>query len=92
MFYQNSISAYLIKTVKVSLPRLLQDHATFLQQVIADVPSDRIAFEVKIDVHVFSEPRRIVIAVCFGIAESFQDGVWLEKNVLNPAGQQFSKN
>lgn len=35
--------------------------------------ASRVAFEVKIDVHVFSESRRVVIPVCLGITKRLHD-------------------
>lgn len=66
---------YLIKAVKIPLPSLLHDHPTLLQQIIVDVTANWISFEVKVNVHILSEPRRIVISVRFSITESFQNSI-----------------
>lgn len=53
-----------------------------LKKVVVNVSTQRIAFKVKVNVHVFAKTTRIVISNCLGIAKSFQNAVWLEKNVL----------
>lgn len=68
--------------MKVSFSLLLEDDPTFLQQVVFNVSSDWVALKVKVDVHVLSEARRVVIAVGLGIAECLQHGVRLKQHVL----------
>ena len=52
------------------------------QQIVTDVASDRISFEVEVDGHVFAEPAGIVVTIRLGIAECFKDTVRLEEDVL----------
>jgi len=47
------------------------------QEVIVDMSSDWIAFEVKVDVHVLPESTRIVISICLGVSKGFQNAVRL---------------
>ena len=41
------------------------------QQIIVDMSTNRISFEIKVDVHIFPKPTRVVISVCFGITKGF---------------------
>ena len=47
-------SRYLIEDVEIPLTRLLCDHPSLLQQVSANVPTQWVSFEVKVDVHVLT--------------------------------------
>lgn len=57
--------------MEISFPSLLSGHSGFLQKVVAYVASNRIAFKVEMDVHVFSEPRRVIVSVGFCVTEGF---------------------
>lgn len=65
-------SANLIEAVKVAFSLLLIDHSRFLEKVIGHMAADGVSLEVKIDVHILSETRRVVISVCLGVAECLQ--------------------
>lgn len=39
--------------------------------------SNGVTLKVEVNVHIFAETRRVVVAVRFGIAERFQDGIRL---------------
>ena len=47
--------------------------------------ADRVALEVEVDVHVLAEATRVVVSVCLGVAESLQNAVGLQQNVLHSA-------
>jgi len=49
----------------------------FFKKVVVDVTSNRVAFEVKINVHVLAKTARVVISLSFSIAKSFQNAVRL---------------
>lgn len=46
--------------------------------------SNRVTFEIKINVHVFTESTWIIIAIGFGISKGFEDRVWLQKDIFHP--------
>lgn len=46
---------HLVKCMKVSLTLLLLDNARLLKKIIVDVTSNRVTFEIKVDIHVFSK-------------------------------------
>jgi len=56
------------------------------------VAADRVSLEVEVDVHVFAESTRVVVAVRLGVAERFQDAVGLQENVLHPASSHTTGN
>jgi len=74
----------LIEAVKVAFSLLLIDHPRFLEEVIGHVAADGVSLEIKIDVHVLSETRRIVVSICLGIAERLQYRVRLDENIFHP--------
>jgi hypothetical protein len=49
------------------------------------VAANRVPLEVEIDVHVFAEPRRVVVPVGLRIAERLQYRVGLNEDVLHSA-------
>lgn len=51
------------------------------------MPSDGIPFEVKINVHVFAKPARVIVPVCFGVSECLQNDVGFHENVFDPEKQ-----
>ena len=55
--------------MEISLPLLLGDDSGFLQEVVVDVTPNRVTFEVKVDVHVLSKSRGIVVSICLGVSE-----------------------
>ena len=69
--------------MEIALSSLLNNDATLLQQIIVDVSTDRIAFKIEMDVHVLAKSRTVVIAIGFGIAESFKDRIRLKKDVFH---------
>lgn len=70
--------------MKIALPFLLIDHPRLLQQIIGHVSAYGVALEVEIDVHVFSEARRVVVPVRLGVTERLQYRVRLDEDVLDP--------
>lgn len=52
------------------------------EEVIVDMASNWISFEIEVDVHVFAKATRIVISVRLRITERFKDSVGLQQNVL----------
>ena len=69
--------------MEIALSSLLNNDTTLLQQIIVDVSADRIAFKIEMDVHVLAKSRTVVIAIGFGIAESFKDRIRLKKDVFH---------
>lgn len=61
----------LVERVKVALAILLINDPRLLQQVIRDVTADGVAFEVKVDVHVLSKTRWVIVSVGFRVSKSF---------------------
>ena len=47
-----------------------------------------IAFEIKVDIHVFSESRGVVISVSFGITKCFKYHVRPDENVFDSISKQ----
>ena len=78
---------YLIEWVEVALARLLDNDTRFLQKVIVYVSTNRIAFKIKVNIHVLAESWRIVVAIRFGIAERFQNCVRLKKNIFHSVNE-----
>lgn len=74
----NIPSSHLIEGVEVPLALLKAHHAALLQQVVADVAAHGVALVVEVYVHVFAEPRRVVVPVRLGVAERLQDRVRLD--------------
>jgi len=68
--------------MEIAFSRLLQNDSWLFEQIIRDISTDWVSFEVEIDIHVFTEARWIVVPVGFGIPECFQDWVGLKKNVF----------
>lgn len=79
----------LIKAVKIAFSFLLIDHPRFFEKIISHVAADWVSLEIKIDIHVLSETRRIVVSICLGIAERFQYRVRLDENVFHPVKMRF---
>lgn len=51
-------------------PSTLQTNSAYLfKQVIIDMSTYRVSFEIKVDIHVFSKSAGVVVTVGFGIAE-----------------------
>ena len=59
--------------MEVSLTLLLLNNTRLLKKIIVDMTSNRVTFEIKVDVHVFSKSGGIVIAICLGVPESLQN-------------------
>ena len=55
--------------MEISLALLLGNDSRLFQEVVVDVPTNRITFEVKVDVHVLPKSRGIVVSVCLGVSE-----------------------
>ena len=55
--------------MEISLALLLGDDSRLFQEVVVDVPTNWITFEVKVDVHVLPKSRGIVVSVCLGVSE-----------------------
>ena len=47
--------------------------------------TDRISFEVKVNVHVFSKSTGVIIPVCPCIAKTLQNCIGFQQNVFDPA-------
>lgn len=77
--------------MKISFSFLLINDARFFQKIIRNVTTDWITFEVEIDVHIFSETRRIVVSVSLCIAKSFQYRIRLNKYIFNPENRMNFK-
>jgi hypothetical protein len=60
-----------VEDVKVPFSCHLLDHPRLLKQVIDDLSASRFAFEIKLNLHVFTEPGRVVVSECFRVAKSF---------------------
>jgi len=54
--------------------------------------SDRVALEIEVDIHVLSEPGRVVVPVCLCVAERFQDHVAFQKDACHPLDLQKGKS
>ena len=78
--------------MEIALSSLLNNDATLLQQIIVDVSTDRIAFKIEMDVHVLAKSRTVVIAIGFGIAESFKDRIRLKKDVFHSKKTQTKES
>lgn len=70
--------------MKIPFALLLHYYSRFLQEIIIHVATDRIAFEIEIDVHILSESGGIIVSIRLGITERFQNRVRLNQNVFNP--------
>ena len=69
--------------MEIAFARLLHNDTRFFKQVIVDMSADRVALKVKVNVHVFAESRRIIIAVRLGVAERFQNRIRLQQDILH---------
>ena len=69
--------------MEVPLTLLLLNDPRLLQEVVVDVTTDRVAFEVEVDVHVLSKPRGVVIPIGLGVSECFQNVIGLKENILH---------
>ena len=74
MHEQNLIHAALAKIYLVEIAKFLR-HSQNLALT---------RLEVKVDVHVLSEPGRVVVPVGLGVAERLEDVVGLQQHVLRP--------
>lgn len=73
----------LVEHVEVPLPIGLVNDPGLLQQVVDDIPSNRGALEVELDVHVLAKAAGVVIADGLGVAEGLEDRVAMEKFVFD---------
>lgn len=68
--------------MKIPLSCLLSGYSGLFQQVVSDVASNRIALEIKVNVHVLAKSGRVIVSVSFGIAEGFQNGIRLNQDIF----------
>jgi len=68
---KESIEFLLVK----SIHKCLISIANLFKKIVADVSTKGVAFEIKVNVHIFAESTRIIISNSFRIAESFQNAV-----------------
>lgn len=45
--------------------------------------TDRVMFEIEVDIHIFAESAGVVISISFGIPETFKYTVGLEQNIFD---------
>lgn len=69
--------------MKIPFARLLLYNARFFKQIIRYNSSDWVAFMIELNVHVFAKSTAVVIAIRFGIAKRFQNGIALDKYVFD---------
>lgn len=69
---------------------LWTDFSYLFQQVVIDMPSYGISFKVKIDIHVFSKPTRVIIPVCFGISKCLQNDIGFNQDILHSTKQCYT--
>ena len=70
--------------MEVPLALLLLDDPRLLQEVVVDVTTDRVAFEVEVDVHVLSEAGRVVVPVGLSIAECLENIIGGQEHFFHP--------
>lgn len=51
--------------------------------------SDRIPFEVEVNVHVLAKTTRVIVPVGFSVAKSLQNAVRLKQDILHPVTTKF---
>lgn len=71
--------------MKASFARLLVNNSWLLQQKVGDNSTDRIVFEVELNVHVFAKSWWIVISIGFRISERLENRVGLDEHIFNSA-------
>lgn len=76
--------------MKIPLAALLLNDAGLFQQIVGYHATHRVALVVELNVHVLAEPAAVVIPVGFGVAETLQDGVALDEDILHPANVRES--
>lgn len=74
---------HLIKAVETSFAGLLFNDSRLLEQKIGDNTANWVVFEIKFNVHVFSEATGVVVPVSFSVPEALQDRIALNEDVLD---------
>lgn len=64
--------------MEIAFARLLKNDTTLLQEIIKNMPADRVALKIEMNVHVFAESGRIVVSHSLCVSKSLQDGIRLQ--------------
>ena len=76
----------LVEDVEVPLSWLLFHHTRLLQQVVENMATRWVTFEIKVDVHVLSKAARVIVACCLGVSKCLHDVIGSDEQVCSPVG------